>query len=189
MTYLNSGGAFLVEAILGLYIIILLIRFWMHWTHADFRNQIGQGFLILTNPVIYPFRNFISTNRGFAYVTLLASITLMALKLFLLTVLGKAFPGILTILILAIAKVIQHSIYIFIGAIIIRAISSWFMPQGGYNPVLNIVFSISEPLLATARKVLPSFGGLDLSPILAIIFLQLTDVVVVRALFELAYSV
>ena len=62
MTYLINGGVFLVETLLHLYIIILLIRFWMHWTHADFRNQIGQFFLVLTNPVVFPFRNLISTN-------------------------------------------------------------------------------------------------------------------------------
>jgi len=189
MSYLNSGGAFLIEALLGLYVICLLIRFWMHWTNADFRNPIGQSFLTLTNPVIYPFRNFISTNKGFAYTTLLVSIVFMAIKLFLVTSLTRGIPSIPAALIIAIAHVIQHSLYIFIFAIIIKAISSWIMPHGGYNPVLSIIESITEPILQPARRLLPNLGGLDLSPVLVIIFLQFTDHVLVNALIDLARAI
>jgi len=189
MNYLSSGGAFLIEALLGLYIICMLIRFWMHFTHADFRNPIGQSLLLITNPVIYPFRQFISTNKSFAYATLIASIALMAIKLFLITSLTRGIPSIPYVLVVAIAHTIQHCIYILIFAIIIRAISSWFMPHGGYNPALAIVGAISEPILRQARKLLPNLGGLDLSPVFVIIFLQFTDHVLVNALLDLGRSI
>ena len=110
----------------------------------------------------------------------------MMLKLFLVSVLTNSFPGIATIAVFAVAKIIQYSLYIFIIAIIIRAISSWFMPYGGYNPVLRIIDSITEPILSVARRLLPNIGGIDLSPILVIIFLQLTERVLVSALIDLA---
>jgi len=120
-----------------------------------------------------------------SFVALIAGIVLMAIKLFLITGLTRgSIPSIPYTLVVAIAHTIQHCIYILIFAIIIRAISSWFVQYGSYNPALAIAGSISEPILSQARRLLPSFGGLDLSPILVIIFLQFTDHVLVNAMLD-----
>jgi YggT family protein len=188
MNYLNNGGAFLVESILGLYILFLLIRFWMHWTNADFRNPIGHFFVQISNPIILPFRNLISTNRGFGFATLIVAIVLMFVKMYILLILNKTSPAIAGVVVLAMAEIIKTSVYIFLGAMIIRIISSWIMPQGSYNPVLNIINSLTEPLMAPARRIIPAISGIDLSPILVFIFLNLSLKIIVDPIFGLAYS-
>jgi len=57
-------------------------------------------------------------------------------------------------------------------AILIRALMSWVMPQegSGFSRVLR---DITEPILAPIRRVMPPLGGIDLSPLLAIILIQL----------------
>lgn len=188
MNYLNNGGAFLVESILGLYILFLLIRFWMHWTNADFRNPFGNFLVQISNPLLRPFHNMINTNRGFAYATLLMAMILMIVKVIILLILNQHAFAIAGVVMLAIAEIIKTSIYIFLGAMIIRVISSWITQHGSYNPIINIVHSLTEPLMAPARRIIPLISGIDLSPILVFIFLQLSLKIIVAPIFGLAYS-
>ncbi|HEX75808.1 MAG TPA: YggT family protein [Dehalococcoidia bacterium] len=57
-------------------------------------------------------------------------------------------------------------------AIVLRAILSWF-PIKPYNPVIIVLNQITEPTLAPIRRLIPRAGMLDLSPLIAILALQL----------------
>ena len=61
---------------------------------------------------------------------------------------------------------------ILIIVIIIRAILSWFSPKPG-NPLMVILFSITEPILAPLRRIVPRIGLIDITPMVAIILLWL----------------
>lgn len=56
-------------------------------------------------------------------------------------------------------------------AIIGRAIISWF-PIDPHNPLMRTLFEITEPLLAPLRRIIPRIGMIDISPMIAIIVLQ-----------------
>ena len=56
-------------------------------------------------------------------------------------------------------------------AIFIRAVLSWFLPRP--NGLTIFLDRITEPLLAPLRRIIPSAGGMDFSPLVAIIVLQL----------------
>ena len=75
----------------------------------------------------------------------------------------------------AVAKVLDIALTIFMWIIIARAILSWVSPDP-YNPIVRFIHNITEPVLYQVRRKIPlSFGGIDFSPIvilLAIIFLQ-----------------
>ncbi|MCB5250865.1 MAG: YggT family protein [Candidatus Cloacimonadales bacterium] len=60
---------------------------------------------------------------------------------------------------------------IYVWIIVIRALISWFSPDP-YNPLYRMLINITEPVLSPFRKVLPSFGGLDLSPIIVILIIS-----------------
>lgn len=60
---------------------------------------------------------------------------------------------------------------VLVFAIIGRALLSWFRPSPG-NRLVIILDEITEPILAPIRRLLPMMGGLDLSPLIAIIALQ-----------------
>ncbi len=82
---------------------------------------------------------------------------------------------VLSNLLQAVAVILDIALTIYMWVIIIRAILSWVNPDP-YNPIVQFLHSITEPVLYRVRKALPLPGmGLDLSPIivlLAIIFLQ-----------------
>ena len=62
---------------------------------------------------------------------------------------------------------------------------SWINP-GAYNPMLSVLYSLNEPLLAPARRIVPPISGLDLSPIVVMVALQLAAILFVGPLRELA---
>jgi YggT family protein len=77
--------------------------------------------------------------------------------------------------IIAMATVIDYFLVIYMWIVIARAVLSWVNPDP-YNPIVRIIYNITEPVLYQIRNRLPvTFGGIDLSPIvifLVIIFLQ-----------------
>ena len=76
---------------------------------------------------------------------------------------------------MAIAKVLDYVLIIFMWIVIARAILSWVSPDP-FNPIVRFIHNVTEPVLYPIRTKLPlSFGGFDLSPIvifLGIIFLR-----------------
>ncbi len=56
-------------------------------------------------------------------------------------------------------------------AIIIRALMSWFNPSPD-NPVVRIVYELTEPILAPIRRYLPPTGGIDWSPLIAMLLMS-----------------
>lgn len=186
MTPINDAGSFLLSTIVGLYVFCLLLRFWLHWNNGDFRNPIGQFLLAITNPVILPFGKLITNRRGFAVVSLIVALLITIVKVYLLLKLSGVTPRPGGVALYAVGELIQTSIYIFFFSIIIRAIASWLGPQIQYNPVMGVIYSLTEPLLAPARRFIPLIGGLDLSPIAVLIFLELTRIVVVGPILKAA---
>ena len=91
-------------------------------------------------------------------------------------------------LLIAVAKVVDLALTIFMWIVIARAILSWVNPDP-YNPIVRFIHNVTEPVLYQIRKRIPlSFGGIDFSPVLvllAVIFLQRF---VVASLYELAQT-
>lgn len=67
-------------------------------------------------------------------------------------------------------------------AILIRVLLSWFPNLDRSNPLVQLLSSITDPILEPARRLIPPFGGLDISPILVLFGLQLLESVLLRAL-------
>ena len=95
---------------------------------------------------------------------------------------------ILSNFLIAIAKVLDIVLSIYMWVVIARAVLSWVSPDP-YNPIVRFIHKITEPVLYQIRRRIPvSFSGIDFSPIivfLAIIFLQRF---VVQSLYELAQT-
>ena len=88
----------------------------------------------------------------------------------------------------AIAVVLDYILNIFMWIIIARAILSWVNPDP-YNNIVRFINNITEPVLYQIRKRIPmDFGGLDISPIIAILIIVFFQTFIVRSLHQLAFS-
>ncbi len=89
-------------------------------------------------------------------------------------------------LIMAIAKILSIILSIYMWVIIIRAVISWVNPDP-FNPIVRILYQITEPVLWRIRKILPlQFGGIDFSPILLVLVIIFLQQFLVNSLVELA---
>ncbi len=87
----------------------------------------------------------------------------------------------------AIARVLDTLLSLYFWIVIIAALLSWVRPDP-YNPIVRTLSSLTEPVLYRIRKHLPFtyISGLDLSPIVVLIVIQLIQSIVVRSLFQYA---
>ena len=65
------------------------------------------------------------------------------------------------------------------AAIVVRVISSW-LPISLYSPWVRWSYQLSEPVLAPFRRIIPNLGGLDISPIVAYILLNILESFMLR---------
>jgi YggT family protein len=68
-------------------------------------------------------------------------------------------------------KLFVYILQVFTWAVVIRALSSWF-PNARNNPLMQIIYSITDPILKPINKYLPNFGGMDFSPLIAVLIMQ-----------------
>lgn len=76
---------------------------------------------------------------------------------------------------------IQVLFQVLIFAILIRALISWF-PIGQDSPIIRILDDVTEPILAPLRRVVPRLGMMDITPIVAMIALQILESMLLQGL-------
>lgn len=185
---LADAGQFLVSTIFGLYLSIVALRFLLQWVRADFYNPLSQFIVKATNPPLRFLRRWIPGYGGIDWPSLVLLMALQMIEIVLLFWIGPGLtPSLPSLLILSIAQILQLIIYIFFFSIIIEIVLSWINP-GAYNPVTVLVYRLNEPLLRPARRLLPPMGGLDFSPMVVLVVLQLVKILVVGQLLALGYS-
>ena len=185
---LSDAGIFLVNTVFGLYILLVALRFLLQCVRADFYNPISQFPITFTNPPLRILRRFIPGFAGIDWPSLLLMLALQSLELVITGLLGPGqIPALPGLLVLSIAALLKLFIYIFFFAIFIRIIISWVNP-GAYNPMTVILHRLTDPLLLPARRLIPPISGLDLSPMVVIIALQLMIILFIKPLTYLGYS-
>jgi YggT family protein len=172
--FLQDVGSLLISVVFGLYIFMLLLRLIFQILRADFYNPMSQAIVKITNPPLLPLRKIIPGLWGIDMASVLLIIVLQVAEIWLLLWLkGHAVPVVALVLI-SVGYLLKSVLWIFLGAIFIRILLSWITPYGaGQNPVVGLVYSVSEPLLRPARRLLPQMGGLDLSPMLVVVGLYI----------------
>ena len=176
--YLSTPAIFLIKVIFGLYATLVVLRFLLQLMRADFYNPVSQMIVRLTKPLLNPLRQVIPGAGGMDIASLvLAWIVITLEQLAILGVAGTGFQPTAAML-LAIPELISLTINIFLFAILIQVIISWINP-GSYNPVIGLIHSLTEPLLAPVRRRMPDLGGIDLSPMVVMIGLVLLEMLLI----------
>ena len=190
-SHFGAAGAFLVQTIFGIAILIVMLRFLLQLVKADFYNPASQLIVRATQPILAPMRRIIPGVGGIDLSSIVLMLVLQMLETGLLKAMGAyALFNVSTagLLVWAIADLVELATFVFIFALIVQVILSWLSP-GAYNPMVGLLYSFNEPFLRPARRVLPSTSGLDFSPLIALIFLNLIQILVVGILRDLAISI
>lgn len=174
MNFFAEAGILIVQVVFGLYILAVLLRFLFQLVRADFYNPISQFLVALTNPLLKPLRRVIPGLFGIDIASIVLLLVLKSLEMFIVFTLGGYAPNLPPMIVAAVVDLLRLTINVFFFAILLRVILSWFMPYGmQHNPAGDLLVSLTEPLMRPARRIIPSVGGLDLSPIVVLLGLQL----------------
>jgi len=79
----------------------------------------------------------------------------------------------------AIVDVVDVALTLLLWAIILRAVLSWIRPNPSH-PAVRLLNRVTDPVLRPLQSIIPNFSGLDLSPIAAILLIQLAQNLLLR---------
>ncbi len=181
----GQAFAYIIEALAGLYIFVLLLRFWLPLLYADFSNPIAQVILRISSPVVIPIRRVVPPIGRIDTATILAAYLVQFGAVFVtMSILGMPTSFALFAL-LALTKLISLTINLFAYAILIRIVLSWLSTSPS-NPAIQLVHTLTEPVLRPFRQWIPPVGGFDISPIFAMIALFALNILVTGAFMSRA---
>lgn len=176
MSAANEIFVYLIQTVLSIFLFAVLLRFLLQLVRADFYNPISQFLVKVTNPLVIPLRKIIPGFGGIDMASLLLALILQLAGIALILVInGLGMPNIGLLLVWSVLGILGLLVNIYFFALLAMIILSWVAP-GGNNPALYLVVQITEPVMAPFRKALPSMGGLDFSPILVFILINVIQI-------------
>jgi YggT family protein len=184
-----DAAQFLLRTAFDLMACAFFMRFWMQWSRVPFSNPFAQFVVKVTDFAVRPVRRVVPGMFGLDWACLLLFFLaelLMVLSThwvmgYPFTVAGsEVIPG---FLLLALASALHLGLYVMIGFVLIQAVLSWINP---FSPLAPVFYAMARPILAPFQKIIPPMGGVDLTPLVALIVVQLILIAPVAALERLA---
>ncbi len=168
-------ASFLLDVVRGLLTGACLLRLYMQWQRVPFSNPVGGLVFALTDWLIVPLRRVIPPVGRWDLSSLVAAMLMQLLQYFLLTLLVGAGSAWAWLPWLALFGLLRVAVSGLIGLLIVHAVMSWV--QGGRLPLADVIARLCEPVLRPLRRVIPLVGGFDLSPLAALVLLQVVMIV------------
>ena len=170
---MNPTGAviYLVSTITDLYVTAILLRLLLQWVRADFYNPLSQFLVKITNPVLVPARRIIPSVGKLDTASVVIMLLLELAQLAIISLLGQADFGMQFLFLFALKKLLLTLLMTYFVLIIARVVVSWIANQSRH-PLIPLIYQLTEPVLRPFSRVIPPMGGVDLSPLFALITLR-----------------
>jgi YggT family protein len=196
-SYFTSPLTLIITTLFDLYVLVVLLRFMLQLMHADPHNSIAQFVIKATTPPLKFLRRLVPSVAGQDAAAMVLCMIITFSKFVLLDLLGTEVVhinnsiayvggvGYLGLVIYSIADLVSLFLGVFLFAILIQVILSWVNP-GFYNPVIGLVNTLATPVLRPIQKLIPPVGGIDLSPLFAILMIMVAKMLLIPPLMNLA---
>jgi YggT family protein len=160
----------IVDAIATLLGGALLLRFWMQAIRVRPPSSVAQFTFQLSDWLVRPLRRIVPGVGGYDWASLIGAFLIVLLATSVLFVAGWSAQAVLLV---ALQRFLQWILYGFMALLVVEAIFSWINPHA---PLAPFVRALNEPLLRPLRRVVPLVGNLDLSLLVALILLQIAQI-------------
>jgi YggT family protein len=132
----------------------------------------------LTNPVVLPLRGVIPAYGGVDFASLLLVLVLQMAGIAIVFLLSQgAVPPLPSLIVGAVLGVVALLVQFYFFALLAMIILSW-VAQGSRHPAIQLLHQVTEPVMAPFRKLLPAMGGLDFSPIIVFVLINVIQIVI-----------
>jgi YggT family protein len=187
---LTQATLFLIQTAFGLYAAVVLLRLLFQAMDVDFRNPLSQFVYKATQPLVATLRRVLPWRARVEPALVVLLLLVQLLEVYALSAVRGYVPGLIGALLMAIAQALALLTLTLSAVLIVRAIASWVVAAGGgYNPMLRLLDELTEPLLAPLRRVIPPTGGFDWSVLIALVLIQLANILLVQPFIVVAARV
>ena len=159
----------IVNAIATLLGGALLLRFWMQAIRVRPPSSVAQFTFQLSDWLVRPLRRIVPGVGGYDWASLIGAFLIVLLATSVMFVAGWTAQ---MVAVAALERFLQWILYGFMALLVVEAIFSWINPHA---PLAPFVRALNEPLLRPIRRVVPLVGNLDLSLLVALILLQIAQ--------------
>ncbi|SEA16554.1 YggT family protein [Paraburkholderia sartisoli] len=175
---------FLLNTVFTLFGAALLLRAWLQVVRMPPYNPVSNAVLQVTNWIVLPLRRIIPSTRSIDWASIVAALIAALIYVVAMVWLAGVDPvGLMpTLLIVALLTMIKWALNLIIWLTILMALLSWLNPR---SPAMPILYQLTAPFLNPLRRFVPQMGGIDLSPILLFVIVQVLLMVVTRAAVSL----
>ncbi|GAC1407245.1 MAG: YggT family protein [Burkholderiaceae bacterium] len=148
---------------------VLLLRFWMQMIRVRPPNAVGQFTFQLSDWLVQPLRRLVPGVGGYDWASLLGAFLVVLIVQSVNLWLANSLT-LQNVLVFSLLRLVEWMLYGLMGLILIEAIFSWVNPHA---PLAPFVRALSDPLLRPLRRMVPLIGNIDLSPLIALVLLQI----------------
>ncbi len=188
MTYLLQALIILVQFVIGIYLILVLLRFLFQLVRADFYNPISQAIVTVTNPPLRLLRKIVPGFAGIDWPSIILLISVQTIEISLIALLATGnMPSPMALIVLCLAHLIQLTAFLYMFCIFIIVVVSWINP-GAYNHLTVLLYQLTDPIMRHVRRRIPTTGGLDWSPMILLLGIYLILALVVAPLMDFGNS-
>lgn len=166
----------IVGSVCGFFTATLLLRFLMQYLRVSFRNPLGAFVIATTDWAVTRLRRVVPGFMGLDFASLLPAwvlqSVLVAVELAILSpATGRPLLTLLPLVcVLGVLELVRFALFLLMGIVFVAAILSWVSP---HSPVAPVADALSAPFLRPIRRILPLMGGVDLSPLVLLLLLQI----------------
>ena len=172
--------AFLLDVIVGLLGGACLLRLYMQYNRVPFGNPLGRFVFAITDWIVMPLRRIVPSYKRWDLASPIAAWLLVLLKFVLLWALAGALGRFAILPLVSLIGLLQLAVSGLTALLVVYAILSWV--PGANSVLLDLIGRLAEPLVRPFRRFIPLIGGVDLSPLAAIVVLQVIAIVLGSAI-------
>jgi len=168
----------LLEVVIGVLAGVCLLRLYMQYQRipmsARSGNPLGRFIFALTDWIVLPLRRIVPAAGRWDLASLVAAYLLQLVQFVVLWLMTGAGDGLFAVPILSAFGLVRMAISGMTGMVIIYAVLSWVQTN---SPMADVIERLVTPLLTPIRRLLPLVGGIDLSPLVLLVLLQVASIV------------
>ncbi len=168
----------LLEVVIGFLSGACLLRLYMQYQRipmsARSGNPLGRLVFAVTDWIVLPLRRVLPSIGALDTASLVAAFLLQLAEFAVLWLLAGGAGGLFAVPILAGFGVLRMAISGMTGVVIVYAVLSWVQTN---SPMADIIERLVNPPLTPIRRVMPLIGGIDLSPLVLLVLLQIAGIV------------
>lgn len=166
--------SFLLDVTSGVLAGACLLRLYMQAQRVPFSNPVGQLVFALTDWLVLPLRKVVPAAGRWDLASLAGALLMKLAQYLLLALLLSGMVGLAWVPVMALFGTAHVAVTGLMGLVLIHAVLSWVQTN---SPIAGVIARLCEPLLAPLRRVVPQLGGIDLTPLVALVLLQVALIV------------